>query len=274
MSLPNRNWLDMTWQDVAGADTGRWIAVLPLAAVEQHGPHLPLRVDTYIAEAYLERAQQLLPEDLPVTFLPVQRVGISAEHLSYPGTLTLSGATAIAAWTELGESLLRAGVRKLVLVTSHGGNVAAMELVARDLRVRLGMLAVTVGWHRFGYPDGTFGAEEKRHGIHGGDIETSLMLAAQPATVRMAQAPNATPATVAMAREFRWLGAYRPAGFAWMTQDLHPSGALGDATKATSEKGEASLAQGAQAFVELLAEVHRFDLGRLREGPLAEPQGF
>jgi len=113
--------------------------------------------------------------------------------------------------------------------------------VARDLRTRLGMLAITVGWHRFGYPEGTFGAEEKRHGIHAGDIETSLMLAAQPGTVRMDKAVNATPETIAMAREFKWLGAYRPAGFAWMTQDLHPSGALGDATLATAEKGEASL---------------------------------
>ena len=155
-----------------------------------------------------------------MTFLPVQRVGVSAEHLSYPGTLTFSAATAIAAWTELGESLARAGLRKLVLVTSHGGNVAAMELVARDLRVRLGMLAVTVGWHRFGYPDGAFTGDEKKHGIHGGDIETSLMLAAMPDTVRMDKAPNATPATIAMAQEFKWLGAYRPAGFAWMTQDL------------------------------------------------------
>ena len=142
MTLPRRNWMDMTWQDVAGAAgaTVRWIAVLPLAAVEQHGPHLPLGVDTYIAEAYLARVQGLLPADLPVTFLPVQRIGVSAEHLSFPGTLTLSAATAMAAWTELGESLARAGVRKLVLVTSHGGNVAAMELVARDLRARLGML--------------------------------------------------------------------------------------------------------------------------------------
>ena len=153
----------------------------------------------------------VLPDDLPATFLPIQRVGISAEHLSYPGTLSLAATTAIAAWTELGESLARVGVRKLVLVTSHGGNVAAMEIVARDLRTRLGMLAVTVGWHRFGYPDGAFSGEEKKHGIHGGDIETSLMLAAQPATVRMDQAPNATPTTVAMAREFKWLGAYRPA---------------------------------------------------------------
>ncbi len=266
--LPLRDWMDMTWQDIAGGDTARWIAVLPLAAVEQHGPHLPLGVDAYIAEAYLARVRDLLPDDLPATFLPVQRIGVSAEHLAFPGTLTVSATTAIAAWTELGDSLARAGVRKLVLVTSHGGNVAAMETVARDLRARLGMLAVTVGWHRFGYPDGAFSAEEKKHGIHGGDIETSLMLAAKPDTVRMAQAPKATPETVAMAAEFKWLGAYRPAGFAWMTQDLHPSGAVGDATLASAGKGDAVLARGAQAFVELLREIDRFDLARLRDGPL------
>jgi creatinine amidohydrolase len=270
MSLPKRNWIDMTWQDVAGADTARWIAVLPLAAVEQHGPHLPLGVDTYIGEAYLARVENILPDDLPVTFLPVQRIGISAEHLSYPGTLTFSASTAIAAWTELGESLARAGVRKLVLITSHGGNVAAMEIVARALRTRLGMLAVMVGWHRFGYPEGVFGGEEKRHGTHAGDVETSLMLAAKPDTVRMDKAANAVPLSVALAKEFKWLGAYRPAGFAWMTQDLHPGGSLGDATLATPQKGDASLDHGAKAFVELLREIDRFDLSQLKDGPLAK----
>jgi creatinine amidohydrolase len=270
MTLPERDWMEMTWQEIAeaGAATARWIAVLPLAAVEQHGPHLPLGVDTFIAEAYLARVRKILPDELPVTFLPVQRIGVSVEHLAYPGTLSLSAATAIAAWTELGESLARAGLRKLVLITSHGGNVAAMELVARDLRTRFRMLAITVGWHRFGYPENTFSSEEKKHGIHGGDIETSLMLAAIPETVRSEKAPKATPATVAMAREFRWLGAYRPAGFAWMTQDLHATGAIGDATLATAAKGEAALARGAEAFVELLREVDRFELARLRVGPL------
>ena len=269
--LPQRNWLDMTWQEIAAADTARWIAVLPLAAVEQHGPHLPLGVDTYIAEAYIARAEKLIPADLPVSFLPVQRIGVSAEHLSYPGTLTIPTEVAIAAWTALGESLARAGVHKLVLITSHGGNVAAMETVARDLRTRLGMLVVTVGWHRFGYPEGAFGGMEKKHGIHGGDIETSLMLAAKPDTVRMEKAPRAVPATIAMAQEFKWLGAYRPAGFAWMTQDLHESGAVGDATLAKADKGEAALAHGAAAFVELLREIDRFDLARLKDGPLGGP---
>jgi creatinine amidohydrolase len=274
MTLPRPNWIDMTWQEIAGAETARWIAVLPLAAVEQHGPHLPLGVDSSIADAYLARVEKILPPELPVTLLPVQRIGISTEHLSFPGTLTLSAATAIAVWTELGESLARAGLRKLVIVTSHGGNVSAMDLVARDLRARLGMLAVTVGWHRFGYPENASTAEENKHGIHGGDIETSLMLAAMPEAVRMDKAPNATPATIAMAHEFKWLGAYRPAGFGWMTQDLHPTGAVGDATRASAVKGEAMLAHGAQAFVELLRDVHHFDLARLREGPLAEPTKF
>ncbi len=275
MTLPKRDWMEMSWQDIAGAGeaVARWIAVLPLAAVEQHGPHLPLGVDTFIAEAYLARVRTLLPDALPVTFLPLERIGVSAEHLAYPGTLTLSAATAIKAWTELGESLARAGLRKLLLVTSHGGNVAAMELVARDLRTRLAMLVVTVGWHRFGYPEGAFSGEEKKHGIHGGAIETSLMLAAMPEAVRKDLAAKATPATVAMAREFKWLGAYRPAGFAWMTQDLNATGAIGDATQASAAKGEAALAHGAQAFVELLREMDRFDLARLREGPLGGSAG-
>jgi creatinine amidohydrolase len=266
--LPKRDWLEMTWQDLAGADTARWIAVLPVAAVEQHGPHLPLGVDTFIAEAYLERVRTMLPADLPVSFLPLQKLGQSDEHLNFPGTLTLTAATVIRAWSETAESLNRAGVAKLVVVTSHGGNLQAIELIARELRARLGMLVVTCAWHRFGYPEGLFSAEERHHGIHAGAIETSLMLAARPETVRMERAANAVPASVAMEREFKWLHAYRPAGFGWMTQDLHPSGAVGDPTVASAEKGEAALAYGARAFVELLGEIDRFDLARLGKGPL------
>jgi creatinine amidohydrolase len=269
--LPKREWSEMTWAEFSAADTARWIAVLPLAATEQHGPHLPLGVDSFIADAYLKRVHALVPADVPVSFLPVQRIGQSDEHVAYPGTLTFSAATVIRAWTEIGESVARAGVKKLVLVTSHGGNVSAMEIVARDLRVRLGMLVVTVGWHRFGYPDGTFDAEERRHGIHGGDIETSLMLADRGDTVRMKLAPSEQPTTVAMAQEFKWLGAFRPAGFGWMTQDLHESGAVGDAARATAPKGEAALDHGAKGFVELLREVDRFDVARLKPGPRRSP---
>ncbi len=270
-NLPKRDWTEMASRDFAGADTARWIAVLPLAATEQHGPHLPLEVDVFIAEAYLGRARKTIPADLPVTFLPLQPIGLSQEHVAFPGTQTLSAEAAIRAWTEIGDSAQRAGVRKLVLMTSHGGNSSVMDIVARDLRARHGMLVVTCGWQRFGYPDGLFSAEEQKHGIHGGEIETSLMLAARPDLVRMNKAENFTPATVAMEKEFRWLSASRPAGFGWVTQALHPSGAVGNAKAATAAKGEAALEHGARAFVELLKEVQRFDLSALRKGPLSEP---
>jgi creatinine amidohydrolase len=271
--LPKRDWTEMSWEDFAAGETRRWIAVLPLAATEQHGPQLPVGTDAYIADAYLERARRLIPAELPVVFLPVQRIGQSDEHLEYPGTLTLSGATVIRAWTEIGESVRRAGVCKLMLITSHGGNVAAMDLVARDLRARLGMLVVTCGWHRFGYPDGVFDAAERRHGIHAGDIETSLMLAGRPDTVEAGKSADAVPASIAMEREFRWLNSSRPAGFGWMTQDLHVSGAVGDSTLATAQKGSSALDHGARAFVELLHEIDRFDLDRLKAGPLQGNRG-
>jgi creatinine amidohydrolase len=269
--IPKRDWTEMTWTDVAAGDTRRWIAVLPVAAVEQHGPHLPLGVDSYIAEAYIARVLPLLPHDLPATFLPVQKIGQSDEHRAFPGTLSLSARTIIGVYTEIGESLHHCGVRKLVIVTSHGGNVAAVDVVARDLRVRLKMMVVTCAWHRFGYPPGTFERMEQRHGVHAGDVETSLVLAHRPETVRMERAVAAVPATVEMAEEFKWLSAFRPVGFGWMTQDLHPSGAVGDATLATAQKGEQALAHGAKAFAELLQDVDRFDLGRLADGPLDNP---
>ena len=266
--MPKRDWTEMTWTDVAAGDTERWIAVLPVAALEQHGPHLPLGVDSYIAEAYIARVLPLLPDDLPVTFLPVQQIGYSDEHLAFPGTLSMSAKTLIAAWTDIGESIHRCGVRKLVIVTSHGGNVALMDPVARDLRVRLKMLVVTCAWHRFGYPDGTFDDQEVRHGVHGGDVETSLVLAHRPDTVQMNHAATTAPATQEMAGTFKWLSAFKPAGFGWMTQDLHPTGAVGDSTIATAQKGKQALDHGARAFVELLQDVDRFDLSRLADGPL------
>ncbi|HEV7613707.1 MAG TPA: creatininase family protein, partial [Steroidobacteraceae bacterium] len=132
--LPPRDWTDIHWPDIAEATPARWIAVLPLAATEQHGPHLPVGTDVMIAQAYLARVRELLPETIPATFLPIEPVGISTEHIGYPGTLTLPTAVALKTWMALGESVARAGIRKLVMVTSHGGNSAAMSLVAQDLR--------------------------------------------------------------------------------------------------------------------------------------------
>jgi creatinine amidohydrolase len=250
------DWLSLTTEEFA-ADR---IAVLPVAAVEQHGPHLPVGVDTYIAEAYLARVRALLPQDAPVIFLPVQAVGASDEHRAFRGTLTLSPETALRAFIEIGESLHRAGIRKLVIINSHGGNITLIDLAARQLRVRHTMLAVHTSWGRFGYPGGLFTKTEHTHGIHGGDIETSIMLAAYPHLVRRDRIANFVSSTYAMECDYTHLRADFPAGFGWMTQDLNASGAVGDASLATAEKGEAALDHGARAFVELLRDIERFEL--------------
>jgi creatinine amidohydrolase len=259
-SPPPRDWAEIDWTGVDATTAARWIAVLPLAATEQHGPHLPLETDVMIAEAYLARVRELLPGGCPATFLPIQKIGISTEHIDFDGTLTLSTEAALKAWTALGEGLAEKGIRKLVMVTSHGGNSAAMSLVAQDLRAYQGMLAVTTSWSRFGVPEGLFPAEELRHGIHGGALETSIMLAKYREHVREQAIADFRPATIAMEREFRWLSAQRPAPFAWQTQDLHESGAVGNATLATKEKGEALIDFGARRFIELLDDVDKFDV--------------
>ena len=266
-TVPPRDWTDIHWPDVSGAGVERWIAVLPLAATEQHGPHLPLGTDVMIAEAYLERVRELLPATLPATFLPIQPVGISTEHIDYPGTLTLATEEALREWMALGVSVARAGIRKLVMVTSHGGNSAAMTLVAQDLRAKHGLLAVTTGWARFGAPDGLFTAEELRHGVHGGAVETSIMLARHPKVVAKDRIADFRPASIAMEKQYRWLSAHRPAPFAWQAQDIHPTGAAGDATQATAEKGRQLIDHGASAFCELLADVDKFDAKTLRGRP-------
>lgn len=256
-------WADHTTEDFRALDPERVIAVLPVAAVEQHGPHLPVATDTAIADGMVREVVRLLPAASQVLFLPTQQVGKSNEHIRSPGTLTLTWETAVRAWTEIGESVHRAGVRKLVIVNSHGGNVDVVSIVARELRVRLGMLAVATQWSRLGKPPGLYTDQELAVGIHGGDFETSLMLHFRPELVRMEKAQNFQPATLEIARTFDIL---RPTGFhafGWIAQDVHPAGVCGDASLATAAKGKASAEHAAGEFVKLLRDVERFALSRL-----------
>jgi creatinine amidohydrolase len=262
-------WAEMGWRDFAAEDMSKVVAVLPVAAIEQHGPHLPVGVDTFLNEGYLARAAKLVPDDMPVLFLPVQAIGKSNEHIEFPGTLTFSYETLIRAWTEIGQSVARAGCRKLIFMNSHGGNVPVIDIVARELRVRERMLVVHAAWHRLGLPDGLFSPKERAHGIHGGDVETSLMLAFKPDLVNMAEAKDFESAAVGIEQEFKHLRVTQPIGFGWMSSDLYPLGAVGEAGKATAAKGEACADNGAAAFIDLLRDVLAFDVSRLKPGPLA-----
>jgi creatinine amidohydrolase len=265
-ATPPRDWTAIDWTKVEASAAARWIAVLPLAATEQHGPHLPLETDVMIGEAYLARVRELLPEAIAVTFLPIEKIGISTEHIDFKGTQTLSNEAALRKWTAIGESVAGRGVKKIVIVTSHGGNSAAMTLVAQDLRAHHGMLAVTTSWSRFGTPDGMFPEDELRHGIHGGAVETSIMLARYGKHVRVDTIADFPSRSIAMEKQFRWLSTQRPAPFAWQAQDLHQSGAVGNATLASREKGEALLEHGAKGFIELLEDIDKFDVSEFSRG--------
>jgi len=244
--------------------SGDTVAVLPVAAVEQHGPHLPVSVDTCINEHLIEAALAKAG-DLSVLVLPMQAVGKSNEHLSFAGTLTLSAETLIRLWTEIGESVYRAGVKRLIIFNSHGGQPQIADIVARDLRVRHGMFVVTCSWWQLGGLDRFFVEDELRYGIHGGALETSLMLHFRPDLVAMDQASNFVSAAQGLAREFHFL---RPegegVGFGWQAQDLHPAGVCGNAAEADAAVGGKVAEMVAEKLVVLLREVARYPLERIR----------
>jgi creatinine amidohydrolase len=262
--LPKPFWQDMTTEDFKSAGREDWIAVLPVAAIEQHGPHLPLSTDTTLAEGQIQRVIELIPKHLPVTFLPVQTIGKSDEHIDYPGTLTLSWDTITKCWIEIGESVARAGIRKLVIINSHGGNVPVIDIVSRELRIRHDMFVLGTNWLRFGQPEGLFPDDEFTYGIHGGDIETSLMLAMRPDLVRVELSQDFSSEQQRFLKEFKYLRGHGKAQFGWKAQDLNPHGTQGNASAATVEKGRQSLNHAAQAFIELLEDVQSYDLHRLK----------
>lgn len=267
--MKHRFWADYTSQDLAALDRGKLVAVLPVGAIEQHGPHLPLSVDRDILDGIIAAALPLIPEDCPVLFLPTCAVGKSNEHSRYPGTLTFSAATLMAMWSELGDCVAAAGVRKLVFLNSHGGQIAPMDIVARDLRVKHGMLTVAANWFAMSQPAGLLTEDEARHGVHAGEMETSMMLALKRDLVAMERAGDFRPLNARLAAENRHLG-LGPAGkLGWQAQDLHPAGAMGNAAAASADKGRAFIDHAAGELVTLLQEVAALPLSTLDN--LADP---
>lgn len=254
---PPRFWADLKTTDFAKLDAARSIAVLPVAAIEQHGPHLPLSVDTDLVNGLIAHTLLRLPASVPVLFLPTQTVGRSVEHTAFAGTLTLSAGTLIQAWLDLGECVARTGFKKMVLLNSHGGNVSTMDIVGRELRVRHGLTVLLVNSFGLALPaeiSALFSADEHRFGVHGGDIETSMMLALHPERVDMAAAENFASTSQQRAAHFALLGDGRSAKLAWAAQDLNACGAAGHAALATAEKGRAVLAASAATLAQLLQE--------------------
>ncbi len=263
MHLKSHYWWDLKARDFAALDMSHIVAVLPVGAVEQHGPHMPVRVDAAINAGIVERMVALLPADAPVLVLPALPIGKSNEHTAFPGTLTLSHDTLARVWFEVAESVHRAGCRRVVLFNSHGGQPQVMEIVCRELRVKLDMFAVACSWFRITDVADLFGPRELEHGIHAGEVETSLMLHLHGDLVDMEHAGDFVPATVRMAETGGLLTAEGAVGYGWQIQDLHPSGACGNAAAADAARGGEVLERAARQLARLLDEVARHPLATI-----------
>ncbi len=262
LSLKSHYWWDLSTRDFAGLDMSQVVAILPVGAVEQHGPHLPVQVDACLNAGIINRCVALMDVQTPVLVLPAMPIGKSNEHLAYPGTLTFSWETLTRMWIEIGESVLRAGVKRLIIFNSHGGQPQVMDIVCRELRVRHGMLAVSTSWFGLTPQDDLFSAAELRHGIHGGEVETSMMLAMRPDLVAMEHAGDFVSLSVELEAAGALLTPEGAVGFGWQTQDLAPAGACGDATKADAERGEILMDRAAHALLRLCHEAAAFPLSR------------
>lgn len=274
MQLPSRYWSELGTRDfarlAAAPDVGEVVAVLPLGATEQHGPHLPTGVDTVLVDGIVRAALPWLPADLPVLVLPTQALGLSPEHARFPGTLTLSSQTLIALWREIGACVARTGIHKLLLFNAHGGHVGAMDIVARELRADHDLIVYSSSWYNLPLGDavnGLFPPEEHRFGVHAGDMETSMMLALQPQCVGMGQAANFESASQARAASYAILGNGRSAKLGWQMQDYNAGGAAGNALAATADKGQALVDAAAQQLALMLQEISRLPLSTLRDRP-------
>lgn len=258
MPLKSHFWSDLTARDFRDMDMRRVVAVFPIGATEQHGPHLPVKVDAAIADRLAHAAAQM--GDLPALVLPTSAVGKSDEHLAYPGTLTIPGDLLGDYWFEIAKSVHRAGCKRILFLNAHGGQPQVMEMVCRRLRVELGMLAVSSMWSRFTDLSDLFSDHERAHGIHAGEIETSVMLHLFPDQVDMAQAGDFVPRSVEIAASGGMLTPEGAVGFGWQAQDLHPSGAAGNAAAADADRGKLAFDRATERLVTLIREVSAFDL--------------
>ncbi|RYF43640.1 MAG: creatininase family protein [Comamonadaceae bacterium] len=264
-ALPSRFWADLTTRDFAGLDPASTVAVLPVAAIEQHGPHLPLSVDQSIVDAVIAQALQRLPDAAPVLVLPTQAVGYSPEHTAFAGTLTLPIDTLVQVWTALGECVARAGVKKLLLFNAHGGQTSVMDIVARELRTRCGLIVYSCSWWNLplGEANAQFSPQEHRFGVHAGEIETSMLLALRPQFVRMGEAVDFPSSSQQRAAGYPILGNGSSAKLGWAMQDVNSQGAAGNAAAATAAKGQLVLEAAGEQLALLLQEISALPLSTL-----------
>jgi creatinine amidohydrolase len=263
---PIEYWQELTTTDFAALDTERTIALLPVAAIEQHGPHLPLSTDLVINRGIVTAAVTHLDADIRCLLMPELAIGASLEHTDYPGTLSLSAETLLTQWWEVGRGVARTGLRKLVIFNSHGGQQGLVDQAALRLRAEEDMLVVRASYFRLGTPAGLFDPDELAFGLHGGEVETSLMLCLRPDLVH---SEALAQFNIDNAGIHSVLGPERPVGYGWMSQDLNPAGVCGNAARADAQRGQRLLDYLGQRLAEVIVATAKMPLRVLRPGPLS-----
>jgi creatinine amidohydrolase len=251
-----RNFAYLTWKQVDALPRESTLLVLPTAAIEQHGHHLPLATDTLINNLLLGKALAQLPAELPIYALPPVCYGKSNEHAGFPGTLSVSAQTFLAVVHDLGASIATSGFKKVVLYNTHGGNTSLVDVLARDLRAELGLRTFSL----FGSPSAAFegiSMQERTYGFHAGEIETAYLLHGAPEFVHTGEYTANYIARVDNPELLKPEGS--SANFAWLTKDIAPSGVLGDPSPATAENGERWSNESAARIAEILIAMYNFE---------------
>lgn len=251
----DRNFAYLTWKQVDALPRDSTLLVLPTAAIEQHGHHLPLATDTLINNLLLGKALQLVPQDFSIYALPPVCYGKSNEHLGFPGTLSVSAQTFLSVVRDLGASIAAGGFNKVVLYNTHGGNTSLVDVLARELRAEFGLRTFSL----FGSPGATFegvSKQERTYGFHAGEIETAYLLYGTPELVHPEEFTKNYIAHVDEPELLKPEGS--AANFAWLTRDIAPSGVLGDPTAATAENGERWANEAAARIADILIAMYNF----------------
>jgi creatinine amidohydrolase len=225
-------------------DKSRAVVVLATAAIEQHGPHLPIGVDALLAEAYLERAIPLAAQSCSVYTLPTITIGKSNEHTGFPGTLILHRETLRQQILAVGRQVADWGFCKLAVLNTHGGNTSVVKSCLRELYPRLRVRLLDFPYSR------ECNEREARFGIHAGEVESALMYALTPDLVRPQLADCCWIGSLEQSGELR--AEFSPATYAWQTSDLSSTGTMGDATRASVANGQLWLDRASKVIAQAI----------------------
>ncbi len=250
----------LAWPDIAALDKTEGVVILPIGAIEQHGPHLPTMTDTLLVTHVLDATLAALPEPVKAWALPPLNYGKSNEHTGFSGTMKLSASTLLAVLHDIAQSVHEAGFRRLALINGHGGNSALLEVAARDIRAATGLMCFCLQPGLYVDPPFAISADEKRLGFHAGELETSLVLAIAPELVNMEKAVTHFAQFPHTDTDLFFFGA---ASTAWLSRDWSETGVFGDATLGTAEKGEALIAGAVTRLGKLIAAISRFEVNTL-----------